>query len=47
MTKRILELFSGTHSFGKIAHEMGYEVYSLDKFLPAYDKLDKERKYES
>ena len=30
MTKRILELFSGTHSIGKVAKELGYEVYSLD-----------------
>jgi len=27
---RLLELFSGTHSVGKIAKEMGYEVISLD-----------------
>ena len=30
---RLLELFSGTHSIGKVAKEMGYEVYSLDKDL--------------
>lgn len=30
MVKRLLELFSGTHSIGKVAKEMGYEVYSLD-----------------
>tara|TARA_R110000803_G_scaffold172869_1_gene235652 strand:- start:439 stop:654 length:216 start_codon:yes stop_codon:yes gene_type:complete len=27
---RILELFSGTHSVGKVAKELGYEVLSLD-----------------
>jgi hypothetical protein len=27
---RILELFSGTHSVGKVATELGYEVLSLD-----------------
>ncbi len=27
---RILELFSGTHSVGKVAEELGYEVVSLD-----------------
>ena len=31
--KKHLELFSGTHSFGKITHKMGYEVYSLDRDL--------------
>jgi hypothetical protein len=33
MVKRLLELFSGTHSIGKEAHKKGYEVYSLDKDL--------------
>ena len=28
---RLLELFSGTHSVGKIATKKGYEVYSLDR----------------
>ena len=27
---RVLELFSGTHSVGKIAKELGYEIVSLD-----------------
>lgn len=35
MVKRLLELFSGTHSIGKVAKEMGYEVYSLDLDLGA------------
>ena len=30
MVKRLLELFSGTGSVGKVAKEMGYEVLSLD-----------------
>jgi len=32
---RHLELFSGTHSFGKVSHEMGFEVISLDRDLGA------------
>ena len=44
---RLLELFSGTHSVGKIAKERGYEVYSVDRDLPNYDKLDKDKKYVS
>ena len=30
-----LELFSGTHSFGKVSHKMGYVVTSLDRDLSA------------
>ena len=28
-----LELFSGTHSFGKVSHKLGYNVISLDRDL--------------
>ena len=27
---RVLELFSGTHSVGKVCKDLGYEVVSLD-----------------
>ena len=30
---RLLELFSGTHSIGKVAHKVGYEIVSLDRDL--------------
>tara|TARA_R110001592_G_scaffold27919_1_gene103375 strand:+ start:9952 stop:10602 length:651 start_codon:yes stop_codon:yes gene_type:complete len=30
-----LELFSGTHSFGKVSSKLGYHVYSLDRDLGA------------
>jgi len=30
-----LELFSGTHSFGKVSSKLGYNVFSLDKDLGA------------
>ena len=30
---RLLELFSGTHSIGKVAHNLGFEIISLDRDL--------------
>tara|TARA_R110000823_G_scaffold273541_2_gene392582 strand:+ start:1775 stop:2476 length:702 start_codon:yes stop_codon:yes gene_type:complete len=30
MVGKLLELFSGTHSIGKVAHEFGYDVVSVD-----------------
>ena len=30
MYMRLLDLFSGTHSVGRVAREMGFEVISLD-----------------
>jgi len=44
---KLLELFSGTHSIGKVAEDMNIDVVSLDRDLPEYDKSDKERKYKS
>ena len=37
---RLLELFSGTGSVGKVAKEMGYTVLSLDRDMEADLKLD-------
>ena len=39
MTKKLLELFSGTHSIGKVAHKKGYNIVSLDRDLPAKSKI--------
>ena len=33
MKKKHLELFSGTHSFGKVSSKMGFDVISLDRDL--------------
>ncbi len=44
---KLLELFSGTHSIGKVAKDMNIDVISLDRDLPEYDKSDKEKKYKS
>ena len=38
---RHLELFSGTHSIGKVCKKLGIECISLDRDLPNYDKYDK------
>ena len=40
MNRRILELFSGTGSIGKIAVNYGFEVISLDKDMDATIKMD-------
>jgi hypothetical protein len=37
---RVLELFSGTHSIGKVCAERDYKVISLDLNLPATIKVD-------
>jgi hypothetical protein len=37
---KLLELFSGTHSIGKVAKELDIEVISLDRDLPADIKID-------
>lgn len=33
MSKKLLELFSGTHSIGKVAQTLDYDVYSVDKYM--------------
>tara|TARA_R100000773_G_scaffold43887_2_gene43333 strand:+ start:29 stop:691 length:663 start_codon:yes stop_codon:yes gene_type:complete len=38
---RLLELFSGTCSIGKVAKELGYEVHSVDKFMESDGSSDK------
>ena len=40
MNKRILELFSGTGSIGKVAVNYGFDVVSLDKDMDATIKMD-------
>ena len=37
---KILELFSGTGSVGNVGIEMGYEVVSVDRIMPATHKCD-------
>ena len=40
MLMRLLELFSGTGSVGKVAKEMGYEVVSVDRDMKATHQCD-------
>ena len=40
MLMRLLELFSGTGSVGNVAVNMGYEVVSIDRDMPATHKCD-------
>ena len=40
MPKKLLELFSGTGSVGDIARELGFEVTSLDRDMPATFNVD-------
>lgn len=47
MKIKVLDLFSGTHSLGKEVHKRDWEVTSVDRDLPDYDKLDKDKKYKS
>ena len=44
---KLLELFSGTHSIGKVCDDLNIDVVSLDRDLPEYDKSDKDKKYKS
>ena len=40
MLMKLLELFSGTGSVGKVAKEMGYEVVSVDRDMKATHQCD-------
>ena len=40
MTKRLLELFSGTGSVGDVARDLGYTVISLDRDMEASIQID-------
>ena len=44
---KLLELFSGTHSIGKVCDNLNIDVVSLDRDLPDYDKSDTALKYKS
>ena len=37
---KVLELFSGTHSVGKVCKIKGWDVVSVDMLLPATHKID-------
>ena len=37
---RVLELFSGTHSVGKVAKQLGWDVVSLDLEIEADINID-------
>ena len=37
---KVLELFSGTRSVGKICDELGWETISVDMVLPATHQCD-------
>lgn len=41
---RVLELFSGTHSIGVVAKELGYDIVSLDRDLDENSKIYKNYK---